>query len=251
MAYIWWEWDRRRTKGFEEVIVDFTIHNDVELRGQNGLYLMLVSGDLSDVGFYFGIQTDVHSPERPYNRGKGLIFSRWEERDLSNARVAETDGWTQSSGHEGDFIGVRRSYEWGAGNYRARIAPDNSGPPENDGRWFGVWVTDLETNVTTWAGSLKFPLKDGRALIRPSVYSTVEIYGGTTRPIDIPKWHVSFKRPLGDGKVSIFGVTGYTPFDVPVPNSDVRYDRQADEVHFRSGGITERQTPPSKRVEFK
>ena len=247
MAYIWWKWD---TNGIEELVVDFTIHNDVELRGRNGLYLMLVNGYLSDVDFYFGLQTDVHSPQRPSNRGKGLIFSRWGERDLSNARVAEADGWTESSAHEGDFIGVRRSYEWGAGDYRARFAPDDSGPPETGGRWFGVWVTNLETNVTTWAGSLKFPLKDGKALIRPSVYSTIEIYGGTIRPIDIPQWHVSMKRPLGDGKVSLWGMTGYTPLEVPVPNSDIRYDRQAGEVHFRAGGTTERETPPSERVDF-
>ena len=57
-------------------MVDFTIHNDVELRGQNGLYLMLVAGDPSDVGFHFGLQTDVHSPQRPSTGGKGLLFSR-------------------------------------------------------------------------------------------------------------------------------------------------------------------------------
>ena len=46
----------------------------------------------------------------PYT-GKGLIFSRWKERNLVNARIPD-DGFTESSGHEGDFIEVRRNYDW-------------------------------------------------------------------------------------------------------------------------------------------
>ena len=47
MAYIWWEWERGRDSSdnwiveFEELVIDFTIHNNVELEGDNGLYLML------------------------------------------------------------------------------------------------------------------------------------------------------------------------------------------------------------------
>ena len=130
MAYIWWEWERGRDSTgkkiheFEELVIDFTIHNDVELEGDNGLYMMLAASNISDVGFYFGLQTDVHAPEPPHRRGKGLLYSRWDTRDLANARFAETDGRTDSSGGEGNFIGVRRSYAWGAGDYRVWLAPD-------------------------------------------------------------------------------------------------------------------------------
>ena len=65
---------------------------NVELEGDNGLYLMLAHSKISDAGFYFGLQTDVHAPEPPYGRGKGLLLSRWETRDLANARFSETDG---------------------------------------------------------------------------------------------------------------------------------------------------------------
>ena len=34
----------------------------------------------------------------------------------------------------GNGIGVRRSYDWAAGNYRVRIAPDGL---DLDGEWFG------------------------------------------------------------------------------------------------------------------
>ena len=249
MAYIWWEWERARgSKGsqineFEELVIDFTIHNDIELEGDNGLYLMLVNCKISDVGFYFGLQTDVHAPSPPHRRGKGLLFSRWETRDLTNARFSETDGWTQSSGHEGDFIGVRRSYAWGAGNYRVRFAPD--GEPEDDGVWFGLWITDHSTDVATWIGSLKFPLVDGKAVMSAPAYSTMEIYGGIIRPIDIPAWHVSIMRPVGDGIKPTWGHTGYSPIEGDVMNSEVRYDRDNDVVHLRAGGTTERQTQES------
>ena len=245
MAYIWWEWERQRDSSgerlneFEELVINFTVHNDVELRDGNGLYLQLAHSRISDIGFYFGIQTDMLATARPYSRGKGLIFSRWETRDLANARIPE-EGWTESSGHEGNFIGVRRSYAWGAGDYRVRMAPD--GPPDDDGVWFGLWITELGLGTTTWIGSLKFPLLDGRAVMRAPSYSTMEIYGGMTRPIDIPEWHVSIERPMGDGVQSTWGHTGYSPIEGEIMNSEVRYDRDADIVHLMAGGTTERRT---------
>ena len=179
MAYIWWEWERGRDSSdnwideFEELVIDFTIHNNVELEGDNGLYLMLAHSKISDAGFYFGLQTDVHAPEPPYGRGKGLLLSRWETRDLAHARFSETDGWTQSSGHEGNFIGVQRSYAWGAGDYRIRFAPD--GDPEDDGVWFGLWITDRSTDVATWIGSLKFPLLDGKAVMEVTEVTSIGV----------------------------------------------------------------------------
>ena len=234
MASIWWDWNPEQAH-FRELITDITIHNDVgDFSDQHGLYLMLGSSYISDTQFYFGIQTDANS------RGKGLIFSRWKTRELTNARYDETHGWTESSGHEGDFIGVRRLYNWGAGNYRIRIAPDGL---ESDGEWFGLWIIDIETDVTTWIGSLKFPLLSGEAKIKPNSYSTIEIYGiPMIRPIDIPQWHVSIERPQGDGIPSTRGYTVYSSFTGIVSNNDVNYDPLEDRVHLRAGGVTERKT---------
>ena len=260
MAYIWWGWIRaqdsegNRFDEFAELVIEFTIHNDVEpMGGGYGLYLMLAQSRISGVNFYFGVQTDVKYPEVALSHGKGLIFSRWDTRDLANARYAQEDGWTESSGHEGDFIGVRRSYVWGAGDYRVRLAPDDSAPLDSDGVWFGLWITDLSTGDTTWIGSLKFPLQDGRAVVQAPVYSTMEMYGeipgSRIRPIDIPTWHVSIKRPVGDGVRAALGQTGYSGHRGEIMNADIRYDVTNDIVHIQAGGITERRTKPGP-VEF-
>ena len=131
MAYIWWGWTQAQDdRGFEELEVAFTVHNDVgDMPGLDGLYLMVCYGKIAETPFYFGIQTNAHSATRPlYGRGKAAIFSRWETRDLELARFSEKDGWTQSSGHEGDFIGVRRSYDWGPGEDIARPGARRRGP---------------------------------------------------------------------------------------------------------------------------
>ena len=236
-AYIDWRWKRDKAH-FREVITDITIHNDVgDWSGQYGFYLILMQNSISGTGFYFGLQTDANG------RGKGVIFSRWGTRDLANARFAEADGWTQSSGHEGDFIGVRRSYDWTKGDYRFRIAP---GDLEPDGEWFSLWVTDLGTDDTTWIGSMKFPLLDGTATMEPRSSATIELYGiGPIRPIDIPQWHVSVKRPLGDNVPPTWGFTSY-PYDDSenaLLNSDVWYDTSEGRAHLIVGGTTERKTP--------
>ena len=248
MANVWWDWYRdpssNKPHKFRVLEIDFTIHNDPgDFSDEHGLYLMLCNSQLSDVGFYFGLQTDAN------RRGKGLIFSRWDTRDLANARVADAvEGWTESSDHEGDFIGVRRTYDWGAGEYRVRFAPD--GPAEADGEWFGLWITDKARDATTWIGSLKFPYLNGEAVLtRQSIYTTVEIYGSSSiRPIDIPEWHVSLKRPLGDGVKPSAATSNYSPFTGGILNSNVRYDPMDDVMHFQVGGSTERRDPEQKTI---
>ena len=248
-AYMSWNWKPER-ESFREIVSDITIHNDVgNWSNSHGYYLMLGSSKISGVPFYFGLQSNVNDPSYG-GRGKGLIFSRWETRDLANARIADlNEGWTESSGHEGDFIGVRRAYDWGAGDYRVRIAPDGL---ESGGEWFGLWITDLSTDTTTWIGSLKFPLLNGTAKIEPRGVSLIELYGWPEiRPIDMPQWHVSAKRPLGDNIKAERGYAWY-PFDDSdnaIFNSDVRYDHSEGQAHLLIGGTTERTTPP-ERIDF-
>ena len=234
-AYIDWRWESGQDN-FRELITDFTIHNDVGNWSDNhGYYLILIQNDISDAGFYFGLQTDAN------RRGKAVTFSRWGTRDLANARWDEAEGWTESAGHEGDFVGVRRAYNWGQGDYQIRLGPHEL---ESDGEWFGLWITDLATNETTWIGSLKFPLKDSTANFRPHASATIELYGiEAIRPIDIPEWRVSVKPPLGDGMLATWGFTSY-PWDDSANalfNSNVRYDSEDGAAHLIVGGTTERE----------
>lgn len=197
MVGAWWNW--RNTTALNEITIDIEIHNDIELVGDNGLYLFGCQGGgtgIGGTGYYFGLQTDVFDPTTS-GRGKGLIFSRWGTRSLTHARIPD-EGWTQSSGHEGDFIGVRRGYEWGEGQYRVQLRKD--GDDDAVGRWYGLWITDLSTNNETWIGSLRFPHTNGiPPLIGPECYNTVEVYGfKPIAPKDIPHWKVTL-RPMGDG----------------------------------------------------
>ena len=75
---------------------------------------------------------------------------------------------------------------------------------------------------------------------RLSTYTTLEIYGNPIRPIDIPEWHVSVQRPIGNGIRSNWSNPGYSGFMREIHNSDVQYDPETDSMHFRVGGNTER-----------
>ena len=249
MAYVWWSWGPLDRTGFRELVIDFTIHNDPapfpSHNARNGLYLMLGWGKLAKMSFYFGIQSNVTAGAPPYQKlGKAVIFSRWGTRDLALARWDEVEGFAQSSGHEGDFIGVRRLYAWEPGSYQIRLAPQETTP---EGEWFGLWITNLASDTTTWIGSLMFPL--GSQIIG-SGYSTMEVYGSPIHIVDIPYWHVSIKRPKADGVTASEGTFGYSMFTGEVSNADIRYSQDDDAVHIRAGGETERIGAPGT-VTFK
>ena len=244
MSSMYWDWDERT--GFRELVVDLTIHNDLDtFFGEHGIYLMVVQGRISERTFYFGFQTDVADPVTWRSRGKGVIFNRWGTRDLANVRLAE-DGYSQSSGHEGNFVGTRRGYDWGAGAYRLRLAPEGA---DSDGEWFGLSVTELASGATTWIGALKFPYPDRglRATINPHSYSTIEIYGSRPiRSIDIPEFSVSIEPPKGDGRSATHGATVYSLRLGQILNTEARFDHTTGTVFLQAGGLTRRKTEPGK-----
>ena len=233
IAYTWWYWWGNNY--FEEIEIEFTIHTEsMDMPGRNGIYLMLCQGGLAGNAFYFGMQFD--------DSGERAIFSRWGERDLALARVDPNEGWIESSDHEGDFIGVRRHFDWKPGNYVARLAPDDE---VAEGEWYGLWITDVDTDVTTWIGSLWFPA----AVIDDTAYSTVEIYGNPgIRPMDIAEVHVTISRPRGDSVAATSASTGYTIIHGGnIPNSEIR--GTASGVDIWVGGDTARTTAPT-RLQF-
>ena len=152
LAYAWWNFGQAE---FEDFQIDLTLHNDVDDRP--GLYLQVYQGQIGDVGFYLGLQTDVYRPKQG-GQGKGLIFSRWKMRREADARPV-SGGWIESSGHEGDFVGIRRKYAWGKGKYRLRLTALDE---DDQGVWYGFFILDYGTNQEDYAGSLRFPPTKGQ-----------------------------------------------------------------------------------------
>lgn len=232
-----WHWEKNGLHYHDAIEIDFTIHNNVPAwSDHNGLYLMLAHTRIADVGFYFGFQTNVWRPGVGSTGRKAVTFSRWETRDLANARIAP-NGFAQSSGHEGDFIGVRRFYEWSDGAYRARLARTDS---DSGGDWFGLWITDIDQERTTWMGSLRFPRSSAEpAQIHPHFASILEVYGPPIRPAHIPELHVSITVPRGDGDATpIYADALYPnwPHDDEIRNKEIWYQADENAVHMRVGG---------------
>ena len=246
VAQVWWWW---RYNGdctaalleFETVTVDFTIHNDPNYSTGGGMFLMLLNGNISGKSFYFGLQTRLPHPlGRP--AVKGALFSLWDTRDQGNAAADPDHGWTYDGGYEGDFVSARRSYEWSAGDYRARVARDSSRESNADGVWYGLWFTDLDTNVETWIGSLRFPLVEGGTRIEGLFSTVLEIYGGAVRPADVPAWHVSVGIPTVNGVEAGCAKTRYPEVEAEDVSSEVRYDTDQRRMHLEAFGSTRRQT---------
>jgi hypothetical protein len=165
---------------------------------------------LDGIAAYAGLQTDMNRPGRGAV-GRGIIFSRWGERRESFIRTAP-EGYHESSGHEGDFIGVRRPLTWGLGTYETKLQVSNTTGPDGAG-WVRYEVCLIRTNCTA-GGELGFarpPEKLGR-----QIASFVEIYGKPIDPDRIPQFSVVFHPPKLNGKPArLSNVTANYPANVP------------------------------------
>ena len=187
MVYADWGWDQ--SLRFDEIAVTVTIHNDIEYKQDNGLYLIGCTAlTIGGHGSYFGLQTKATTgASHNYSTiGKGAIFSVWGTPTLDGVRGPDVH-YVESGSYEGNFLSVRIPYDWEAGEYTMRIAAEES---DDQGRWFGYYVND------TWAGSLRFPHD---AKIRPWCATPIEVYGVDVRPSEIPYWKVSMSPPEADG----------------------------------------------------
>jgi hypothetical protein len=143
--YAWWKFQSNSFKTLTNV---FTIHD--EPSNGDGIYYTMYQGEINNNGFYFGIQTHVTNPNG--NHKKGLIFSRWGTRDKNNYQVAP-GGWGESAGYEGDFIGVRKNYEWSPGTYKTVLKQDST---VNSKDWYSVTIQRLPNGERVWIGSIAF-----------------------------------------------------------------------------------------------
>ena len=173
-------------QNFESIKHKFTIHE--EPSNEARMYYSMFFGTINDsIDFYYGIQTDVLKlGTSPPWGGRGLIFSRWQTRDTLNYALAD-DGWGQSAGYEGDFIGVRRSYEWTVGTYETEIKRDSS---DNIGDWYSLKIRKLPENNQYYIGSIRFEFSSLSEGIKPFGTGFLEIFGNIPSK-EIPNWHVS------------------------------------------------------------
>ena len=212
---IWW--DVGQDSKFESYSVDVDISDDVP--ATKNLYISPVGlAHLSKTDFYGGIQTQMDGyTKRDQNLrqiGPGFIFSMWGERSLDAIRPS-IGGFCQSSGHEGDFISVRRPYEWKKGKYTYKVVRMDK--EEIDGKpftWVGVLVYSHAKDENVFAGALRF--KGDNLVLARQVASFVEVYGGRIPVGEIPKLTVTFGNLRVNPKpVKIVCVDAVYPKDVP------------------------------------
>lgn len=240
--YFGWSWPAALGLGMTSLDMDLRVNNDPITTDVLFFSTQLYCGTqtLRNV-FYFGIQTNVQG------RGRGLIFSRFGTRDLANAETAGTaDSWSVSSGSEGDFIGVRRTYYWTAHHYvlRLRAMRDDS-----DGRWFGFWLIDKDLNAETYGGALKFP-KDSNGM-HPLIMvegfgSFIEHARAVPSPDAVPLWDLSVGRPIANTATVAASAARWwyaAPTDA-WQNSDMW--AEADIIRARMGQDTQRVHPSSR-----
>ncbi len=201
---IWW--DIGQDTAFESYSIDATISED--LPPTVNLYIAPVGiAQMNGTNFYGGIQTqaDGYTKRDPHLRkiGPGLLMSMWGERSPAAIRPAAGGLW-QSSGHEGDFVSVRRPYEWKKGKYTYRVVRmDRELVAGKPCTWVGAFVYAHENDENIFVGALRFPGENlvlGRRLA-----SFVEIYGRPIPVAEIPQVSVTF------GKLCVNG----TPVEKP------------------------------------
>lgn len=212
---VWW--DLGADAPFESYSLDVTISDDVP--PSSNLYIAPIGiAHLSGTPFYGGIQTqaDGHTRRDPKVRkiGPGFILSMWGERGLDAIRPS-VGGFCQSSGHEGDFVSVRRAHGWRKGTYTYRVVRMDR--EEVEGKpctWVGAFVRSHEGDENIFVGALRFP-KDALVLAR-KVASFVEVYGRRIPVEEIPRVTVTFGNPTLNGKpVTVVSAEAVYPKGVP------------------------------------
>lgn len=158
----------------KSISIDVDVDGDFTADGAGKLmYIAPLYGKIAGSGFYFGMQTDVSRPGKPI---RGFLFSRWGRARSDDAEPAP-GGWhsalTHEQSREGDFVGVRLAYPWGAGRYTFRLEPIAQ---DNVGTWINLQIHDHQTDQRIDAGSLRFPGSD--LTLDKDFVNFVELYGG-------------------------------------------------------------------------
>jgi len=212
---IWW--DTGEDRPFESYAIDVTISEDVP--SSVNLYIAPIGlGQLSGTKFYGGIQTQADGYAKQNRRlrkiGPGFLMSMWGQRTLAAIRPA-LGGLCQSSGHEGDFVSVRRPYEWNQGKYTYRVVRmDRETVDDEPFTWVGAFVYSHQKDENVFVGALRFPGKN--LVLDRRIASFVEIYGPRIPVEEIPTVAVTFGNLRVNGQpVETPSATAIYPDGVP------------------------------------
>lgn len=239
----------------EEMAWDLTV--DLDPGESVGEYLALFNGSIDGSMCYLGLQTDVFSPDAGGGIGKGLIFSTWWTFDAADARVASA-GFSELGTHEGTFVGVRRPYRWGNGDYRVTLS---RGEPEVAGGrildWFDLSIEPTGPLESTRArpvpvggrtsvGALRFPRRHREvpARIEPGGLMFLEVYAGARTWAEVAPWRVDVMA-YGDGVQCPSGRTEYPrPYGRGVYRVSARHNPKRARIELELGTDEDRPHPP-------
>jgi hypothetical protein len=196
---IWWNLGEDRP--FESYAIDVEIADDPPAEAL--LYVAPVGiAHLNGTPFYGGLQTlsDGYTREdrRLRKLGPGLLMSMWNERSEEAIRPSQ-GGFFQSSGHEGDFVSVRRPYRWKRGKYTYRVVRmDGQMVDGQPYTWVGAFVHCHAKNEHVFIGALRFPGEE--LVLGKGVASFVEIYGPPIPVERIPHNTITFGNLRVNGR---------------------------------------------------
>lgn len=152
----------------------FEVTFKTEIPDLPGLYFQFYDGGINQDSKYFGFQTQIDG-----GIGRGMLYSRWGSRDHRLGRKAE-GSILIDSGHEGDFISLRKSYRWSKGTYLVELKVVDF---DDQGQWYGVSWFDKRNHKLNEIGSLYFPNGNG---IHNGCGTWLELYTPTYRPENLP-----------------------------------------------------------------
>jgi len=224
LHYVWWDFG---INNFKSLYVDITIYNEPD--NNDGLYFQMYQGTINGVGFYYGLQTRVYNPNDGLIK-KGLIYSRWETRDLSNVRTIE-GGWSQSAGYEGNFVGIRKYYNWTNHSYRFKLAYMES---DDTGDWYGIWIYDSDNFTEDFLGSIRFPPTEAsKSGIANGGVTWTELYYKGIKQTPIPSWHASINGIYA--REETIPPNSATSAYSSIAHTDIYYDQTSQKIHFIMG----------------
>ena len=211
-------WNIGEDVPFESYSIDVTISEDVP--NSVRMYISPIGlGKLNKQQFYGGLQTRSDGYTKQITKlreiGRGLLFSMWGERNHEAIRPAD-GGFCQSSGHEGDFVSVRRPYEWKKGKYTYRIAKmDREEVEGKPSTWVGAFVYSHEKDENIFVGALRF--QGENLVLGKQLANFIEIYGGPIPVSEIPKLTITFGNLTVNGK-PVLKPTAYANYPKNIPD---------------------------------